>query len=468
MVEESHCVDCGLKVFDIDPPIQTFHDTLYLPRILGHYDSQYGVYDFYGRMIPTAAPRRGWPNAALGQSASCCISPSGAFPPSPEPAYFYGGNIVPHYGHFITETLPRYWCGRQVYGGLKILVHAEKTLASLFALPWLADFFSLLGLGRDDFVVFERPTRVKLLIIAGTSFEENHFAHRVFARYCNDLGENYGEDIADGRPIYLSRAGCNSQMRLIDGERDVAAYLAREGFSIVAPETLRLRQQLRLFSEHRPTTGFVGSAFHNDIFCPRPAGIAMTCDGLISSNFALMDRANKARIRYVTAPGIKLEKFVPGQPALYRLEDPIKAARALIDLVSARVWRDVTTHDPEGVDRENAYTLQTDHKSFVQIDRQTGIVHHGSGEGERIVKLVAHLGRQGWAALTTPLGDCLSVEKDNNQGATLDYRFHRFPDGRVTFFSSETHRFLCAVSDGRLCCDRTEPSDWECFTLQAV
>lgn len=107
MITESHCVDYGLKVFDRDPPIQTFHDVLYLPRIPGHYDSQYGIYDLYGRMIPTAGPRRGWPNAALGQSASCCISPSNAFPSSPEPAYFYGGNIVPHYGHFITETLSR-------------------------------------------------------------------------------------------------------------------------------------------------------------------------------------------------------------------------------------------------------------------------------------------------------------------------------------------------------------------------
>ncbi|WP_025886082.1 glycosyltransferase family 61 protein [Asaia prunellae] len=388
MIMVSHCVDYGLQIFDNDPPIQTFHDTLYIPRIPGHYDSQFGLYDNYGRLIPTAGPRRGWPNAALGQSPSCCVSPSDAFPLSPEPTYFYGGNITPHYGHFMTETLPHYWCGRRFYEGLKILVHAEKTLDSLFALPWLADFFSLLGLERKDFVVFERPTRIRMLIVAGSAFEENHFAHKAFARYCNELGEKHGEDIADGRPIYLSRAQYKSEMRQIDGEPEVGAYLAREGFSIVAPETLQVRQQLRLFSEHRPTVGFVGSAFHNSIFCRRPVGVALTCDGLISSNFALMDQANEARIQYVTAPEVTLEKFVLGQPALYRLNDPVHTARVLVDLVYRRVWQNEKTHDAEGIDKEKTYLIRTYHQSWMQIDRQTGIVFHGNGEGERIVRLV--------------------------------------------------------------------------------
>lgn len=468
MIFESHCVDHGLKIFENDPHVDTCRDVLYIPRIPGHYDSHYGIYDPYGRMIQSAGPRRGWPNYALGQSESSCISPSPGYPLSPEPFYYYGGNIVPHYGHFITETLPRYWCGRQVYAGLKILVHAEKTLDLLFAIPWLAEFFSFLGLKRDDFVVFERPTRVKALMIAGTSFEENHFAHRAFAKFCNNIGQEFGEDLGEGKAIYLSRAEFNSQMRHIEGEREVVSYLAREGLTVIAPETLRVRQQIRLFSEHRPTVGFVGSAFHNDIFCECPAGIAMTCDGLVSSNFALMDRGNNARIRYVTAPGITLVRRDPGQPAFYRLDDPAHTARGLIDLIAAQVWRNAEVNEPEGISRETSYRIRTSHQSVVQIDCQTGIVHHGAGDGERIVQLIAHLGHQGWAAFTTHLGDCLSVEKDNNQGSEIYYRYYRFPDGRIAFFHNETDRFLCAVSDGRICCDRLEPSDWECFTLEVL
>lgn len=467
MIEISCCVDHGLKTFEKDPSIQTFEDVLYLPRIPGHYDANFGLYDQYGRLIQCAGPRRGWPNYPLGQSESCCISPSPHHPSAPEILYFYGGNIVPHYGHFITETLPRYWCGRHVYAGLKILVHAEKTLDSLFALPWLAELFSLLGLKQDDFVVLERPTRIRRLIVASAAFEENHFAHRAFARFCNELGERHGEDIAETRPVYLSRANCNSQMRHIEGENTVISHLAREGFAIFAPETLRVRQQLRLFSAHRPTVGFVGSAFHNDIFCGSPAGIALTCDGLISSNYVLMDRVNNARIRYLTAPGITLEKFTPGQPALYKLNDPEQVARTLISLVTARIWLQEDTSKPTGIDWNHSFRVRTFHNSLMQIDRQTGIVCHGSGEGDRIIQLIAYLGNDGWAALTTSFGDCLSVEKDNKQGPTLYYRFERLVDGRIVFLNDETRRFLCAVTDNRICCDRLTPSDWECFTLEA-
>lgn len=464
-VQDSKCMDGGLKVFEDDPQSLIIHDSVYIPRIPGHYDAQFGIYDIYGRLVQTAGPRRGWPTQALGQASSCCVSPSKAFPAAPELQYFYGGNIVPHYGHFITETLPRYWCGRAAYEGMKILVHAEKTLDSLFAIPWLAEFFSLLGLARDDFVVFDRPTRLRSLIVAGTSFEENHFAHRAFARFCNALGDRYGEDVSDDRPVYLSRAGFNSQMRTIRGEHDVVSHLERAGFAIISPETLSLRQQLRLFSSHRPTTGFVGSAFHNDIFCASPVGIALTCDGLVSSNFALMDRVNDARIRYVTTPGIILEKFVLGQPALYRLEDPRRVASHLIDLVTARAWEMQKEDHPDRITYGEAFTLLTAHQTWLQIDRQTGIVVHGSGQGERIVKVTVRLGEQGWAALTTSVGDCLSVERDNAQGVIVYLRYTQRADGRIALFSDETSRFLCAQPDGKLPCDRAEPKEWEFFGL---
>jgi len=75
MYENAVCMDAGMKVFDRDPPVEAHYDTLYIPRIPGHYDAKYGLYDPYGRLIQTAGPRRGWPNASLGQNQSCCVSP---------------------------------------------------------------------------------------------------------------------------------------------------------------------------------------------------------------------------------------------------------------------------------------------------------------------------------------------------------------------------------------------------------
>lgn len=465
MYENAVCMDAGIKVFDRDPPVETRYDTLYIPRIPGHYDAEYGLYDPYGRLIQTAGPRRGWPNASLGQNQSCCVSPSSAFPTAPDLLYFYGGNITNHFGHFLTETLPRYWLGRQSYQGLRILVHAEKSLEELFSLTWIRELFDLLGLCRDDFVVFDRPTRLRAVIVAGSAFEENHFAHHALARFCNDLGERYGEQMTDSAPLYLTRSGFQSQMRVILGEDEVATRLHHAGFMVISPEALSIRQQIGLFSSHRPTAGFVGSAFHNSIFCARPIGVALCCDGLVSSNYVLMDQVNRARMIYAQTPGIRTEKFVIGEPAIYRLTDPSRVARHFCDLVQQGAWAQVKNDDPPTrVDRMPDRALRTAHDTCLQIDRQTGLLRHGSGGGTRIEKVLVGLDDHGWAALTTSTGDCLSVEQNTQQGAVVFFRYQRLAHDRVALKNHATGRFLCALPDGRVCCDRLVPDGWEQFT----
>ncbi|WP_158625420.1 MULTISPECIES: glycosyltransferase 61 family protein [unclassified Asaia] len=465
MFEESICCDEGLKTFLADPAIRILEDGLYVPRIPGHYDRNFGLYDIYGRLVQEAGPRRGWPTQPLGQSASCCVSPSSSHPRAPEGCYFYGGNINDHFGHFLTETLPRYWCYRERYAGMKILVHAEKTLDTLFSQAWIAGFFALLGLGQSDFVVFERPTRLRMLVVAGTSLEENHFAHQAFARFCNDLGEENGIGIAESRPLYLSRAAFNSQMRMIRGEEAMLPLLRQEGIAIIEPEKLSIRQQIGLFSAHRPTIGFVGSAFHTSIFCARPVGVALTCDGLISSNHALMDRVNRARIRYLTTPGILVDRFIPGQPALYRLEEPRRVVRHLLDAIEGRIWaRQPVSAPPEKIEGA-CFLLQTYHQTWLMIDRQTGIVQHGSGDGERALRLVVRLDGRGWAAISAPTGDCLTMERDNTQGTTLFYRYRTHGQGKIFLFSHENGFFVCPTPDGRVLCDRPAPAEWEELTL---
>ncbi|GBQ89326.1 glycosyltransferase family 61 protein [Asaia krungthepensis] len=393
------------------------------------------------------------------------MTPSSAYPLAPEKSYFYGGNITSHFGHFLTETLPRYWCYRERYDGMKILVHAEKTLEMLFGLGWLSGFFALLDLTRDDFVVFERPTLLHQLIIAGTSFEENHFAHHAFARFCNELGEKRGIRIAGGRPVFLSRAAYPSQMRSIRGERAMIPLLEQEGIAIVEPETLSIPEQIGLFSGQRPTLGFVGSAFHNSIFCARPIGVALTCDGLVSSNFVLMDRANHARIRYLTTPGIVSEPSAPGQPARYRIENPHHVVRHLLEAVQSRIWTQQAPPAPPASVDGASFLLRTFHGTWMMIDRQWGVVAHGAGEGDRAMRLILRLDQEGWAILTTPTGDCLTMEPQQQQGPILSYRYRRFPDGTIALHSHDTERFVCATPDGGVLCDRSTPSDWEKLTL---
>ncbi|GBQ15126.1 hypothetical protein AA21291_2067 [Swaminathania salitolerans LMG 21291] len=396
------------------------------------------------------------------------MSPSPEHPKAPEDIYYYGGNIMNHFGHFITECLPRYWCYKQKYDGLKILVHAEKTLDYLFSLEWLAGFFSLLGIDRNELVVFNRPTRLPSLIVAGTSFEENHFAHRTFARFCNELGARHREDPGDDRPRYLTRAGFSSQMRTILGEENVARDMERAGFLVVSPEKLTIPQQTGLFSASRPTVGFVGSAFHNSIFCKAPIGIALSCNGDHSSNFYLMDKVNDARLAYVQTPGIVSEGAAPGHPALYRIRDPGAVSDFLIDLTRRRIWEE-TEEEPHGaVDVTQSFLLRTCHGTYLHIDRQLGIVSHGVADGSRKLPLVMHPVTGNQAVLTTPTKDCLTIERDNNQGPELFYRLVRNDNGTISLRHGYTGRYLSAITGDQIICDRLAVKEWEQFTPEPV
>ncbi|MBV1835841.1 glycosyltransferase family 61 protein [Acetobacter estunensis] len=133
----------GLKVIDEEPETNIYRNILYIPRskLNTDKDVEYGIYDQFGRLITNASTRRGWPNHSVGQSTSSCINPLGDHNRAEDYIYFYGGHISNHFGHFITETLPRFWCQPHIYQNKKILIHSAFDLNYLFSLAWVKKFF---------------------------------------------------------------------------------------------------------------------------------------------------------------------------------------------------------------------------------------------------------------------------------------------------------------------------------------
>lgn len=469
----ARCVQSGLKFFEEPPKTEVHHQCLYIPRIPGHHDEKYGIYDCYGRLIPTAGPRRGWPNKALGQSQSCCVSPSPAFPLAPESKYFYGGHIGTHFGHFITETLPRYWCEQALEKDLKILVHSGDSLDYLFSLPWVFGFFELLGLCRDDFVVFNRPTRLASLVIAPAVFEENHFIHREFATFCNRIGQKahlpHFDPCSAPKPVFLSRARYKSSLRQIVGEELMLGILERNNVNILLPEIMPVRKQVGIFASHRVVCGFIGSAFHNSIFSQAPQGIVLCHDEEYSSNYYLMDQANEASIAYIETPGLSLESASPGQPAVHRLHNPALTAEFLLEMIEKRIWEEpveeISPVPPRDFDWQHPCLVKTYYNTYLCVERQTGRMMHKVKNAPGTISVMAFLSPSGWIEFTTTHGDCLTIARDQRQGSRVDYRHHENSGGTSNFFSPQTGRFLSALPDGQIVCDRTKPDLWEEFSF---
>jgi capsular polysaccharide biosynthesis protein/Flp pilus assembly protein TadD len=197
----------------------------------------------------------------------------GYSPESEPPSYLKGPHalIVGHgyqiYGHWLAEILPK----------LAVLQAAGYDLDRLKLLvpddapPFALETFRLLGLQSEQLVRFGgRYGRVTVEELLAPSFLHNavrysailHSAaflmrQRVEIRHGNLAQGNYPQR------IMLTRKGGS---RPLIGRAEVEATCLDAKFTLVAPESLSLLEQWRMFADAREIIGEYGSAFHGSMF----------------------------------------------------------------------------------------------------------------------------------------------------------------------------------------------------------
>ncbi len=170
-----------------------------------------------------------------------------------EGRHVYGGILFGHFGHFLVESLSRAWFLRR-HPDLPVLWHRHGGRAS----PAQGAVLELLGLApRPDCVVTDTVTVEELLVprqaaVMGGAFEPGQAAA---------LGVLPARPRAGCR-VWLSRARLPEVLARIEGEAELEARLAREGWLTLAPETLDAVAQLQALAEAEEVAGFMGSAFH--------------------------------------------------------------------------------------------------------------------------------------------------------------------------------------------------------------
>jgi hypothetical protein len=170
-----------------------------------------------------------------------------------EGRHVYGGILFGHFGHFLIESLSRAWFLRR-HPDLPVLWHRRGGRAPTAQRAVL----ELLGLAPRPGCVLDGTVTVEQLLVPrqaaamGVNFEPGQAAA---------LG------VLPARPrsgcrIWLSRARLPEVLARIEGEAELEARLAREGWLILAPETLDVVAQLQALGEAEEVAGFMGSAFH--------------------------------------------------------------------------------------------------------------------------------------------------------------------------------------------------------------
>ncbi len=290
------------------------HNILYLPF---NPNGQWGVYNPLGHCIPDSVDFRGPEKHTNNQDITPIDRASFSAPTLPDDDYLYVGRINPHFGHFIINTLPRFWAILEITGRRpKLVYHGHPEPEAWFHLDFFAKIMQGLGVRADDFLPLHQPTIIPRLTVPQTALMEQQYAHLRFRELCMRISGNLGL-VSRGRniwPIYYSKSKLQSGVGRIVNEHEIDDVMTEHGVRVIHPETMSYEEQVRTLASASVVMGTAGSFLHNIIFVENPPKMVILNPAReINSNFSLLDKLSNADVDYVHADGIRVIEAPDGR-----------------------------------------------------------------------------------------------------------------------------------------------------------
>ena len=188
--------------------------------------------------------------------------------------WMWGGILLNHFGHFLTESTPRLWGLGPLAGQIDGIVWLHKRNEDVANLH--TTFLRQMRIELPLHIVKE-PTEVETLHIPGQGFGLGRIsfgtpAFRDFFR--NDFAAGVAAKGAE--KLYISRSALGPKKGGALGEQVLEDHLAREGYAIFHPQKHSLEDQIATYRAARQIVALDGSALHLAAFvCGAEQAIAM-------------------------------------------------------------------------------------------------------------------------------------------------------------------------------------------------
>ena len=235
-------------------------------------------------------------------------------------AYYMGG-FLKHYGHFILETLTRYWyaVAMQPQTDTQFVFSLWQQDAAdvarfkekIFSGYW-REYLEVLGIYSHNTHFVTHPVQFENLvipqaavIISGADCFVSKEAVSVWRMVNARMSDRHGKrgpvrrlsrlfERSRGKKIYLSRRKVDvpAQGRRIVNEEEVESLFQRAGFSIVYPESLTSEfEKQYLLSNCKVLAAVPGSGLMSSVFIPPSANVlAISSDNMNKNNASLMQQ----------------------------------------------------------------------------------------------------------------------------------------------------------------------------------
>lgn len=173
-----------------------------------------------------------------------------------------------HWGHFLTEMISRCWyllkhnpVEEDFY-----VAYAIKTDACNVGLQGtFKEFLNILGVPDERILLVNKPTRFNeinlpdISCVAGQWYTDKYVA--IFDKMISECqGEGYDK-------VYLTRLKGKGLASTQIGEKAIMKTFRGNGYKVVAPETLSLREQISIYSSAKEMVVVAGTLMHNVLFC---------------------------------------------------------------------------------------------------------------------------------------------------------------------------------------------------------
>lgn len=179
--------------------------------------------------------------------------------------WLWGGILLNHFGHFLTETLARLWAYSKVEEEIDgiLFLHKRNGHVNKFHRA----FFDISRITKPAKVILA-PTRVEQLAIPGQGFGISEIAYGTRGHHAF-LRDYFANDIpADGpEKLYISRSALHAGKGGIVGEKAIEAELEKDGYTIFHPELHDLETQIKHYKAAKKIISLDGSALHMAGFC---------------------------------------------------------------------------------------------------------------------------------------------------------------------------------------------------------
>jgi hypothetical protein len=237
------------------------------------------------------------------------------------------GMFMNHYGHFITESLSRYWWPERAEAFDHVVAYPYvHDRGQVFIQPFHRYLAGALGIPLDRVTILDDPVRFDEIVVPEQLWVYDDHANVHLRALYPRISERHLSG-AVARRVFLSR-GVYPGARVVNAPR-IEEVFAGFGFSVIYPEEIPIERQLDLYANCEILAGFSGSALHNCLFS-RPGTLTIEVG----------DRRTPLEPHIMQQMANELSgvdaRFLPYHPIAENCADPTAVAAALRDILGER------------------------------------------------------------------------------------------------------------------------------------